>query len=246
MECQKSYKYKNTKFSKVELLNFVFLFTFLMLSFSSVITGIEAFKTDSVKLRSVLTLETFVSLVAGYVYYKFLSDTINNSDSNPLAGRGFSYDSSIDDEFISSENIVSYDYRYLDWFITTPFLLLSLFIILNENEEFPWASFGVVILLNSIMLIFGYMGETGRMNKNISWIVSSLSLFIMFVIIYKTFDPLENPVFWFFVVLWALYGIVFFIPYEYNVILYSILDVIAKAGLGIWTWLVSVGLLSSF
>jgi len=231
------------KFDKAEILNFTFLFAFLVLTFSVVITGIESFKTESTQLRSVLTIETFVSLVAGYVYYKFLSGSINRSGTNPLDAEGISFKTNNGNH---QENTISYDYRYLDWFITTPFLLLSLFIILNDGEEFPWFPFLGVVILNILMLAGGYLAETGRISKIVGWTIGAIALFFMFYIIYETFHPGDKPIFWFFVVLWSLYGIVFFVPYEYNIILYSILDVIAKAGLGFWTWLVSVGLVQNF
>jgi bacteriorhodopsin len=227
-----------------EITNFTYLFAFLVLTFSIIITGIEAFKTTNLKYRIVLTIETFVSLVAGYVYYKYLS---NAESTNGIAccdisePRALSY---LKNRLCNNEQMRTTGYRYLDWFITTPFLLLALCLLINTNNDFPWGQFGIIVLLNEIMLVSGYLAETDRINKLLGWIVGTVALIIMFIIIYFTFNPLNQPIFWFFVVLWSLYGIVFFLPYNFKTICYNILDVIAKAGFGIWTWLIAVELIS--
>lgn len=228
------------EFTICELTNFTYLFAFLVLSFSTIITGIEAFKTTSLKYRIILTLETFVSLVAGYVYYKYLS----NADSrNGIACCEPKELSCLKNRLCGNTEMATTGYRYLDWFITTPFLLLSLCILINQNDTFAWGPFGIIVLLNAVMLVAGYFAETGRINKFIGWMIGFIALIIMFIIIYFTFNPANQPIFWFFVVLWSLYGLVFYLPYEWKTICYNILDVIAKAGFGIWTWLVAVQLL---
>jgi bacteriorhodopsin len=227
-------------FTLCEMTNFTYLFAFLVLSFSTIITGIEAFKTTSLQFRIVLTLETFISLVAGYVYYKYLFNTDNRNGiaccENPVV-------ECYRNRLCGNEELRTTGYRYLDWFITTPFLLLSLCVIINRNETFPWGFFGIIVLLNAVMLIAGYLAETGRINKFIGWFIGTVALITMFFIIYFVFDALNQPIFWFFVVLWTLYGIVFFLPHEWKTLCYNILDVIAKAGFGIWTWLIAVELL---
>jgi bacteriorhodopsin len=227
-------------FTTCELTNFTYLFAFLVLSFSTVITGIEAFKTTSLKYRISLTLETFISLVAGYVYYKYL--VAENRDG--IACCQTKVDPCLKHRLCENEEIRSTGYRYLDWFITTPFLLLSLCVLINPHTTFPWGPFLLIILLNAIMLISGYLAESARINRILGWTIGTISLIIMFIIIYYSFDPGNQPIFWVFLILWSLYGLVFYLPYEWKTICYNILDVFAKAGFGIWTWLVSVELLS--
>lgn len=218
-------------FTTCEIINFTYVFAFLVLSFSTIITGIEALKTTSLQYRIALTLETFISLIAGYVYYKYLLNP-DNRDSIEYCEESCEY-----------ERLRTTGYRYIDWFITTPFLLLSLCVLINTNETFPWGYFGLIVLLNEIMIVSGYLAETGKINKFIGWIIGTIALIIMFIIIYYVFNPINQPIFWFFIVLWSLYGLVFYLPYEWKTICYNILDVIAKAGFGIWTWLLSVELI---
>jgi len=228
-------------FTLCELTNFTYIFAFLVLSFSTVITGIEAFKTTTLKYRISLTLETFVSLIAGYVYYKYLS---NANSRDGIACCETKEESCLKSRLCGNEQVRTTGYRYIDWFITTPFLLLSLCVILNNGETFPWGFFGLIVLLNEIMIVSGYLAETGRVNPIIGWIIGTIALIILFIIIYYVFDAGNQPIFWVFVILWSLYGIVFFLPYEWKTICYNILDVIAKAGFGIWTWLIAVELLT--
>jgi len=200
------------------LTSFTFTLTFLLLSFSTVLTGIESLKTENLKLRTVLTLETFISLVAGYIYYKYL---LNQPDDETAT-----------------------NYRYLDWFITTPFLLLSLCVILNNEENFPWAPMIAIIILNQLMIIFGYISEKTIYKTN-AYIISTLCLIGIFLIIGFYFKAYNKSIFWFFVVLWSCYGIIYFLPKEIRTPLNNILDLIAKVGFGFWTWLVAVDLVPS-
>lgn len=228
-------------FTTCELTNFTYLFAFLVLSFSTVITGIEAFKTTNLKYRIALTLETFISLVAGYVYYKYLS---NAESRDGIACCETKEESCLKERLCGNGELRTTGYRYLDWFITTPFLLLSLCVLINPHATFPWGYFGLIVLLNAIMIVSGYMAESGKINKFIGWAIGTVALIIMFIIIYFAFNAGNQPIFWVFLVIWALYGVVFYLPYEWKTIAYNILDVLAKAGFGIWTWLVSVELLS--
>lgn len=226
-----------------EITNLTYLFAFLVLTFSTVITGIEAFKTTSLQYRIALTLETFISLVAGYVYYKYLFNS-DNTKGISCCDNEVMQCNDVCKTYVNKEMRTT-GYRYIDWFITTPFLLLSLCVILNGTNEFPWLFFGIIVLLNAIMIISGFLAELGRIDKFIGWFIGTIALILMFIIIYLVFDALTQPFFWFFVGLWTLYGIVYFLPYTYKTICYNILDVIAKAGFGIWTWLLAVQLISS-
>lgn len=201
-----------------EITNFTFLVAFLALTFSTILTGVGAFRSNDTKYEIALTLETFISAVAGYVYYKYLIDKKSEQEITP--------------------------YRYLDWLITTPFLLLSLMVILNDNNpQFPWYSFLWVVILDLIMLISGYLSEIGKLDRFLGWLVGTIALIGIFLVLGYTYPSNYNqPIFWYFVILWVLYGVVFYLPGDYKTICYNILDVAAKVAFGIWTWFLSVGL----
>jgi bacteriorhodopsin len=186
------------------------------LTFSTIITLVEALKTLDKKFRVVLTLETFVSLVAGYIYYKFLINIESEKDVIP--------------------------WRYLDWFITTPVLLLSL-IIMVHGLDIPWDLTILVIVLNEFMLLFGLLGELNYISRISACIYGFICLVALLLIIYFWIGVNENQaIYWFFVVLWSIYGFVYLLNDKIKFIIYNFLDVIAKAGLGLWTWVLATGL----
>ena len=53
-------------------------------------------------------------------------------------------------------------YRYIDWSITTPIMLLVLMLYMGNNLKIPvkLGTYIIVLLLNYIMLAFGFLGET--------------------------------------------------------------------------------------
>tara|TARA_B100000424_G_scaffold271692_1_gene275878 strand:- start:4060 stop:4776 length:717 start_codon:yes stop_codon:yes gene_type:complete len=138
--------------------------------------------------------------------------------------------------------------RYLDWFITTPTMLLSLicFFIFNEkkqnNEDTTKLSVYSIIennydtiiralILNLIMLFFGFLGEINITKKMTSFIVGTIALCWSFYIIYYNFvgnNLINQIVFWFNFVLWSGYGIAYLKSYNFKNIIYNILDVFSK------------------
>jgi len=200
----------------MDTISYSFNFTFLLLSFSTIITGVEALKTTDLKLRIILTLETFISLLAGYVYKTFL---IHAKTEKEIIG-----------------------WRYLDWVITTPFLLLCLCLLLAD--EIIWGPFIIILIFNKIMLFSGLLGELNIINKYTGLIVGFIAMIIMFILIYINFYVEKNTfLFWFFIVLWSGYGIVYLLDDILKLYLYNILDVFSKVGVGLLTWALAVGLL---
>ena len=200
-----------------EIRYFTFLFAAIVLIVAAIVFFVEALRTTSLVYRAALTIETFVALVAGFIYYKFI-----------LCAK-------------CSTQITSY--RYLDWFITTPFLILALCLVLNgTTDDFPWGVFALLVSLDFLMLFMGFLAERGCIPKFLGWVVGTAALLALLVLIYVTFDAGSQPLFWFFVVVWIFYGIVFYLPNSVQDVAFNILDVIAKGGFGFITWAFSVGL----
>jgi bacteriorhodopsin len=147
--------------------------------------------------------------------------------------------------FYKIKNITPY--RYLDWFITTPIMLISLIAYLGSKyhtniidfikENYSFIT--EIILLNILMLVFGLLGEL----KYIHYDTAILLGFIPFVYYYKRiYDEKINSqsskdkkyVFWFFAIIWTLYGVVALLPYKWKNISYNTLDLFAKNGFGIF------------
>jgi len=139
--------------------------------------------------------------------------------------------------------------RYTDWFISTPFMILALELVLTYNLKTPLKliQFIIPVILDYGMLISGYLGEREKINKHLGCIIGFVFFGLMFYYIYYQF--LRNKknkqnliVFLVFLIIWSLYGIAYYLDDKHKNITYNILDVIAKAfvGIGFWAYLADV------
>ena len=147
--------------------------------------------------------------------------------------------------------------RYFDWFLTTPTMLISLIMYMqyhsekskeksNETDDYITSysfikdyKFLIILLVlsNALMLLFGYLGETKRINKEKSITVGFAFFFITFYIIRDKFGKssetnlrLFNTTF----VLWGLYGVAALQNDALKNICYNILDLLSKNFYGIF------------
>ena len=136
-------------------------------------------------------------------------------------------------------------YRYYDWIITTPTMLFtySMYLLITEkiekNKEHTLLELInhekyyliIIILLNWLMLFFGYMGELGKLSVKLSTFLGFIPFVIMFYIIYEKYAKYTSIgliTFIYFVSAWALYGIAALMNYKIKNIMYNILDLFAK------------------
>ena len=141
--------------------------------------------------------------------------------------------------------------RYYDWFITTPTMLFtySVYLIYTKNIEEKTENdllqiittekytFLLIILLDWIMLFFGYISEIGKMNKFISTFIGFIPFVIMFYIIYNNYSkysPIGIKTFIYFVLVWGLYGVAALMNYKIKNIMYNILDLFSKNFFGLF------------
>lgn len=132
-------------------------------------------------------------------------------------------------------------YRYLDWIITTPTMLLTLISFLSNKNNSSLQEYLSknkifiikIIILNTIMLLFGLAGELNYMDYKTAIIFGFIPFVYYFKMIYDKYlinntDNNKIKIYWFFFIIWALYGIVAFLPYEEKNISYNILDLFSK------------------
>jgi hypothetical protein len=143
--------------------------------------------------------------------------------------------------------------RYIDWAITTPTMLITLILYLiylnkrttdetdklqiftllkdNSNIIIP------VVLLNWLMLLFGYLGEMKIIPVLIGVICGFIPFLIYYYMIYINYVN-ENTsgylLFWYFFFFWSLYGFVAILPYYLKNSFYNILDLFAKNFFGLF------------
>jgi hypothetical protein len=143
--------------------------------------------------------------------------------------------------------------RYLDWFITTPTMLitlmlyliylnkraenktndLELFTILKENSDI----FIPVVILNWAMLLFGYLGEMKIIPVLLGVFLGFIPFLIYYYIIYVNYVTEHTNgymLFWYFFFFWSLYGVVAVLPYYIKNSFYNILDLFAKNFFGLF------------
>jgi bacteriorhodopsin len=154
--------------------------------------------------------------------------------------------------------------RYADWALTTPTMLvtlvayiiylnsdkgegnsddsLSLLQILRENA----APIAQILVLNWLMLLFGYLGEVGVISLVTGVAIGFVPFIAYFYIIYEKFvahdatsvssilNSTSMKIYAYFLVFWSLYGIVAVLPYALKNTIYNVLDLFAKNFFGLF------------
>ena len=205
-----------------------FQVTYIILLTTSAITIIEALRQKNLHIKDIMNVETAITLIAGYFYSIFVVKLDEAEKSNVP---------------IKWETITKY--RYIDWSITTPFMLLALCMVLSQHSKtvIHFVTFFMIIVLNYIMLLFGYLGEVGIMGRTPATIAGFASFLVMFFIIFKKFiqpkySRINTFLFSIYLFFWSLYGIVYLFDEEYKNLFTNILDLITKClvGLGLWIY----------
>jgi len=210
--------------------NYVFSFylTYILLLTTATITFIEAIRTKIPAVQHIMNLETCISLIGGYFYSVFNEKLRKYQDHANM---------NIDWNEITQ-------IRYIDWAITTPFMLLVLSLVLSFNSKtkirFHW--FALTILFNYMMLYIGYLGETEKLERMIADILGFLAFFVTFGIIFMQyvlprFNRDNYILFALYVSVWGMYGIAYIFDELNKNILMNYLDLISKCLIGIGLWI---------
>jgi len=199
-----------------------------------VITGIIEISSLFIKvpfefsfLKQIMLLEIFVQFIEGSFYIYWLYNFKNILNITPK--------------------------RYFDWIITTPTMLISLIFYLiflqNKNNNISdklnffklfkkeFNTIITVVLLNGVMLLFGYLGETSAIPLLLGVSLGFIPFLIYYYIIYKKYALLSNDgikIYFYFFIFWALYGIVAVLPYKIKNTCYNILDLFSKNFFGLF------------
>jgi bacteriorhodopsin len=221
-----------------------FYFAYIFLAGSSALTAFEVFSyfpSQYLALKYILAIETTVNIIASVAYNSIIT-------------------------FIKEPNYSSItNFRYLDWFATTPLLLLSFTLYLqykkynhkdmkerdtldkrDTNEpydetkstvKFDYPKLSIILGLNLLMLLFGFLGETNKINHTLGCLLGFIPFIIMFYLIWQWYGNKMNiNIYYIFLSVWSLYGLVYFLPNNQKNISYNFLDVIAKVGFGLLIW----------
>lgn len=138
-------------------------------------------------------------------------------------------------------------FRYYDWFLTTPMMLFStmgfyeylktdkvirLWSFFQENSR----SIVFILFMNFLMLLFGYLQEIGSISLVSSTVFGFGALFVSFYTMYKEFvqDAPKQFIFFFVFFVWSLYGIAAMFDNHLKNASYNILDIFAKNFYGVY------------
>lgn len=177
---------------------------------------------NKIILRELLKLELFVQTIE-FIFYIWMVKNIDNYSNITI-------------------------FRYIDWIITTPTMLLTLMTYLDNNvtslKEYINNNKDLVIkviTLNLIMLIFGMLGELKYINNNYAVLLGFIPFIYYYKLIYDSYlnnniniNKYQKFMFYFFAFVWALYGVAALLPYNEKNTFYNILDLFAKNFTGIF------------
>jgi hypothetical protein len=135
--------------------------------------------------------------------------------------------------------------RYYDWFLTTPTMLLSTIAFLEYQENKQTFTLGTminsnqdlikkVVISNFCMLLFGYLGEIGKIDRMHATILGFIPFLIMFRLLYQRYG--NSRIIQFMFIVWGLYGIAYMLPDVPKNVSYNFLDIIAKNFWGLYIY----------
>jgi bacteriorhodopsin len=142
--------------------------------------------------------------------------------------------------------------RYSDWVISTPTMLFSMAayffyeeqkeknIVENNLLDFTLTHKWILLeifFFNFFMLVFGYLGETGLIDRYSALVLGTACFARSFYVLYKEFADksiIGKQLFSILIVIWGLYGVAFLTPVVQKNIGYNILDIIAKNFFGLY------------
>tara|TARA_B110000093_G_scaffold179906_1_gene220906 strand:- start:929 stop:1795 length:867 start_codon:yes stop_codon:yes gene_type:complete len=192
----------------------------------------------SSKWKTSLTVSGLVCLVAA-VHYFYMRDVWVLTGSTPTV------------------------YRYIDWLITVPLLMIEFYLILSAVTKVSSGIFWRLLIGTIVMLVGGYLGETGYINLTAAFVIGMAGwAYILYEIflgeaskvsannappaVQTAFKTMRIIV----TVGWAIYPLGYVFGYftgsgpeesmaSLNII-YNLADVINKIGFGLVIWAVAV------
>jgi len=151
-------------------------------------------------------------------------------------------------------------YRYIDWLITVPLLMIEFYLILRAITNVSGGVFWRLTVGTLIMLIGGYLGEAGYLNVTVAFIIGMAGwAYILYEIFAgeagrvaadeapESVKAAYSTMRWIVTIGWAIYPLGYFFGYmaggadmaTLNII-YNLADVLNKIAFGVIIWNVAV------
>ena len=136
-------------------------------------------------------------------------------------------------------------YRYYDWFLTTPTMLLSTVAFfeynntINSTKILNIMSFIVdnvsiivrIVVINFFMLIMGYLKENNISSTKCAFIIGFIFFAGLFYTIWDKFAKFSDKnyfVYFFMLIVWSIYGFAILFRQDIKNSIYNILDIFSK------------------
>ena len=143
--------------------------------------------------------------------------------------------------------------RYIDWYITTPTMLISTIIFMKyakekeENNEIEFWDFlsknkeniKTIVILNMGMLTCGLLAELGCSNKYFLVFIGFIFFAYLFKHIYEEYAVESEEglkLFYFLTIVWGLYGVAALMSVTNKNIAYNLLDIVSKNFYGLFIY----------
>ena len=176
-------------------------------------------------LREILILEAFVQFVEAFFYIWVI---LALKDLKIMTSR-----------------------RYIDWFITTPTMLVSTIVFFeylnNKSKTIRLFDFIKehkndvlkIVFYNFMMLLFGLLGELKIIDNNTAVTIGFIFFYLTFKLIYdkyahKTHEGMK--LYKFLLIVWSLYGVAALMPLKAKNISYNMLDIVSKNFYGLFIY----------
>ena len=148
-------------------------------------------------------------------------------------------------------------YRYIDWLITVPMQIVEFYLILSAVVAVSLSVFWNLLGASLVMLIFGYLGETGLMDATVAFVPAMAGwLYIIWYVFAGEAAKIKdaagnealsfafNGIKWIVTIGWAIYPIGYVLGYlmggsvdmDTLNIVYNLADLINKFLFGLVIW----------
>ncbi len=203
----------------------------------------------SAQYRTALTVTGLVTFIASYHYFRIFESWTAAYNI-------------VDGSLVASGAVFNDAYRYVDWLLTVPLLLVELILVMGLSRQETISRGFRLGALAALMVALGYPGEVAAdVGVRWAWGIASMIPFVWIVV--ELFGGLSksiaaqpedarglvNTARWVTVLSWSFYPVVYFagaIGLEgatANTVVqvgYTIADIVAKAGFGVLIYMIAV------
>jgi len=208
------------------------------------------------KYKSALVITGLVTFIAAYHYLRIFNSWTDSYQYAPPAKDGSDY--SVVDTLVVTGSPFNDAYRYMDWLLTVPLLLIEIILVMDLSEEETSDKAWKLGAAAALMIILGYPGELILEKDKLGtrWVYWALAMIPFVYIVYTLVIGLANATNsepdlkirkairtaqYMTVVSWLTYPIVYIIPMMgvsgSNAVVgiqigYCVSDIISKCGVG--------------